>query len=222
MASSHYDRSIPALVIDALSVTHPAVCTEALRWSTGARGPAVSADKMVDADLFAFATQALVVGAQAISVAGSTQDTVNLEQLIQDVGTRTAESASAATEATSQAAADAAKAVQGASDELRKALAEAAEMSRRSFGESVSAAEQALKKQLAELLGGDDPQLLQRITPLLEGTAQRMARLSAEADRHDARQAHPPVRPCRPDVPVRQAGQGPGGPADRAGHGART
>ena len=74
--------------------------------------------------------------AQAISVAGSTQDTVNLEQLIQDVAVCARPRAhSAATEATSQAAADAAKAVQGASDELRKALAEAAEASRRSFGE---------------------------------------------------------------------------------------
>ncbi|MGV1009029.1 MAG: Fis family transcriptional regulator [Dermatophilaceae bacterium] len=178
--AAHYERSIPAVVIDALTVTHPAVCTEALRWSTGARGPAVSAEDLQGSDLSAFATQALVVGAQAISVAGSTQDTVNLEALIHDVGKRTSESAAAATQATSQAAADAATAVRGASDELRKTLAEAAEANRRSFGDSVSTAADELKRQLAELLGGDDPQLLQRITPLLEKTAQQMARLSAE------------------------------------------
>ena len=178
--AAHYERSTPAVVIDALAITHPAVCTEALRWSTGARGPAVSADELEGSDLSGFATQAMIVGAQAISVAGSTQDTVNLEQLIQDVGTRTTQSATAATQATTQAAADAAKAVRGASDELRTALAEAAEASRRSFGDSVSVASEQLKGALTELLGGDDPQLLQRVAPVLDKAATRMARLSAE------------------------------------------
>ncbi|MEP7161980.1 MAG: hypothetical protein ABI746_12910 [Dermatophilaceae bacterium] len=47
---------------------------------------------MRGADLTAYAEQAFVVGAQAISAVGGTQGTFNLEQLVQDVGRRTAAS----------------------------------------------------------------------------------------------------------------------------------
>ncbi len=95
-----YDASAPAVRITAMNISHPAVTSEALRWSTGARGPAVAAGAMDGADLTAYVEQALAVGAQAISVAGGTQDTYNLEQLVQDVGLRTSESTRSAAECT--------------------------------------------------------------------------------------------------------------------------
>src|SRR5665647_142309 len=75
-----YDSSGPAVVIHDLTVNHPAVSSEAARWSTGQRGPAVGADALIDVDLSVFVTQAMAVGAQAIAAAGGVQDTYNLEQ----------------------------------------------------------------------------------------------------------------------------------------------
>lgn len=54
-----YDSSGPAVVIHDLTVNHPAVCSEAARWSTGQRGPAVGADELADVDLSVFITQAI-------------------------------------------------------------------------------------------------------------------------------------------------------------------
>ena len=100
-----------------MKLTHPTVTTEALRWSTGARGPAVAAADLDGADLTAYLAQAVAVGAQAIAVAGGTQDTFNLERLVHDVGTRTPESTTRAAETTNQIVGDAAKAMAEASTE---------------------------------------------------------------------------------------------------------
>ena len=42
-AGARFDARIPAVVVTDVKLTHPTVTTEALRWSTGARGPAVAA-----------------------------------------------------------------------------------------------------------------------------------------------------------------------------------
>ena len=176
-----YDASRPAIVITDLTLTNPAVTAEALRWGTGARGPAIPAADLDGADLTAYLEQAVAVGAQAIAVAGSTQDTFNLEQLVHDVGTRTSESTSRAAETTSQVVGDAAKAMTDASAEARKAIAEAGEAGRKAFGVSVAQAEKSLRERIGQLLGGDDPELLARLKPVLEEFG---ATLTRRADAH--------------------------------------
>ncbi len=195
----HYDRTTPALVINGLTVTHPAVCTEALRWHTGSRAGAVGADQLNGCDLSGFAVQALVIGAQAISVAGGTQDTFNLEQLVQDVGLRAAESTTQATLATSRAVAEAARVMRESSDETRKLVSECAERAGTSFATSVASAELHLKEEMTALLGGDDPALLLRLKPLL---GEFSADLVARAAQHSTEVVHQATKALDPDEPT--------------------
>lgn len=88
-----FDVARPAVVVDALVITELAVTSEARRWSTGTRSEAAEDVDLADADLTAFVTQALTIGAGAITAAGNAQDTFDLERLVTEVGTRTAESA---------------------------------------------------------------------------------------------------------------------------------
>ena len=103
-----FDPATPAVVIEQLTVTDSEVVTEARRWSTGSRGASVPAEEMAGAELRPFVTQALAVGARAIASAGAAQDTYELEKLIAEVGTRTAQSSTQAADATAKAAATAA------------------------------------------------------------------------------------------------------------------
>ena len=56
--------------------------TEALRWSGGRRGEAVSSARMSGSDLTAFVAESLVIGAHAITAGGGTQDMFELERLV--------------------------------------------------------------------------------------------------------------------------------------------
>jgi len=120
-----YDAAGATVEIHDLTIIDPAVTTEALRWTTGARGPARSASELDGADLTAYVTQAIAIGAHAITAAGGAQDTFNLEQLVQDVAQRTTVSATQAAAATNAAVTDATKAITEASSAATKALTEA-------------------------------------------------------------------------------------------------
>lgn len=197
--AAYYDKSTPAVVVDRLAVTHPAVCSEALRWSTGLRGSVAGAHEMDDVDLSGFATQALVIGAKAISSAGGTQDTFNLEQLVQDVGTRTAESTTQAAQFTARAVAEAAKAMHDASAETKKTLSEAGDVARKSFDESVTTAQADLKKQITQLLGGQDPELVLRLKPLLDDFT---TGLTTRAEAHSGELMRKAAQALDPDDPT--------------------
>ena len=161
------DHTACALAIDALSLSHPAVTTEALRWTTGVRGAPVAAEAATEADLTAYAEQALIVGAQAIAAAGGAQDTYNLEQLIHDVGSRTAEASASAAQATDKVIAGATATMRQMTTEVNKALKEAGETSRASFTQTVAQARADLQSQVLALVGGDDPQLVAKLDSLL-------------------------------------------------------
>ena len=163
-----YDSSGPAVVIHDLTVNNPTVCSEAARWSTGQRGPAVGADALVDVDLSAFVTQAMAVGAQAIAAAGGVQDTYNLEQLVSDVGTRTAETSAKAAEATTAVVKSASDGMQKASTDAKNAIAEAGLLARKGFGETVESARKDLREEINRLVGGENPELVARLSPLLD------------------------------------------------------
>lgn len=190
-----YDSSGPAVVIHDLTVNHPAVCSESARWSTGQRGPAVGADALIDVDLSVFVTQAMAVGAQAIAAAGGVQDTYNLEQLVSDVGSRTAESSAKAAEATTAVVKSASEGMQKASTDARKAIGEAGDMARKSFRESVDSARKELREEINRLVGGDNPELVARLSPLLDTFGRdmnaRVAKQTVELLEKAARQFDP-------------------------------
>ena len=190
-----YDGSGPAVVIHDLTVNHPAVCSEAARWATGQRGPAVGTDELADVDLSVFVTQALAVGAQAIAAAGGVQDTYNLEQLVSDVGTRTAQTSAKAAEATTAVVKSASDGMQKASTDAKNAITEAGALARKGFGETVESARKDLRDEINRLVGGDSPELVARLSPLLESFGrdvnERVAKQTGELFDKAAKQFDP-------------------------------
>lgn len=194
-----YDPTTPALIITDLTVEHPAITQEALRWPTGSRGPAVAAGDLVDVDLTAFAVQALTVGATAITAAGGAQDSHNLEQLIHDVGARTAEATQRAAESTTKVTAEAAKTMDKATSQVRKSLSESSEASKKAISDTVATARKELREELTRLFGGDDPEFINRLQPVLE---EFTTKLTKRTDEHTARMFEKATRALNPDDPA--------------------
>ena len=163
-----FDPATPALVIEQLTVTDSEVVTEARRWSTGSRGASVPAEEMDGAELAPFVTQALAVGARAIASAGAAQDTYELEKLIAEVGTRTVQSSTEAADATAKAAATAAEAMGKAAEAARTAIAETEAASRKGFAATVELSTKTLRDEVERLVGGDNPELLAKLAPVLD------------------------------------------------------
>ena len=162
-----YDTLQSAVVIDQLIITELSVATEARRWSQGRRGPSLPAEQMADVDLSPFLRQALSVGVHAISTAGGIQEKFNLEGLVAEVGDRTADATARAATATTEAITQATTALERASAEAKKVIADAGTNARQSFSENVDAARKSLADEINRLVGGDHPELLARLTPVL-------------------------------------------------------
>lgn len=175
-----YDASTPAVLITDLAITDPAVVTEALRWSGGRRGEAVPSQQMSGSDVTAFVTQSLVIGAHAITSAGGTQEMFDLERLVADVGTRTTEATANAVAATTETVNRVAEAVQKVSEDATKVIAQASETARKSFTDTIGTATKALHEDVQRLFGGENPELVSRLAPLLETFGQRLDARSAE------------------------------------------
>lgn len=192
---AQYDPHTPAVVIHQLSITDPTVVAESHRWSDGHRGAVVGDAEMTGVDLSAFVTQALTVGAHAIGSAGGIQDTFNLEGLVNDVGLRTADAASKAAIATGEVVSKAAATLEKASSDARQAITEAGTTARKSFSDNVDTAKKALTDEINRLLGGENPELLGRITPILETFSRdlndRVAKQTTELITNAARQFDP-------------------------------
>ena len=165
---AHYDSHRKAIVIDHLTITDQAVVAESYRWSTGRRGPSVSPEEMRGVDLSGFATQAITVGAHAIGSAGGIQETFNLQGLVNEVGERTAEAAAKAAKATAEVTTKAALDMETAATSAKKAIAEAGSLARQGFADNVDSAKKALSDEIERLVGGDQPELLTRLAPLLD------------------------------------------------------
>lgn len=178
--TAYCDPSQPALVIRDLTVTDSEVVNEARRWSAGRRGSTVPLDDLAGVDLGAFVTQSLAVGARAIAGAGSAQDTYELEQLITEVGTRTVASSTQASEVTTKAAASAAEAMAKAAETARKVLQESESVTRAKFSETVEGSTKELRTEVERLLGGDNPELLARLAPILDAAGQRIKEQAVE------------------------------------------
>jgi hypothetical protein len=178
--AASFDPSRPAVVIEHLTVTDTEIVTEARRWSTGRRRASVPASEMGAADLGAFVTQAMAVGARAIAGAGSAQDTFELERLVAEVGTKTVESSTSAAEATAKAAASAAETMGKAAEAARKAIAETEASSRKGFAETVEVSTKALRDEVERLVGGESPELLAKLGPVLDAAGRKMGEQAFE------------------------------------------
>ncbi|KZS62221.1 hypothetical protein [Mycobacterium ostraviense] len=171
---AYFDDSLSAVVIDRLTVRDKDVSREAQRWTSGERGPIVDDPAILaGADLSQFVTEAVKIGAHALSAAGQAQESRALKQMLKEVGQRAAESTNKAVANTERAAKAASEVVAKAAYDAKRAIVEADEASRKEFSESVSVATKGLNAELRRIFSGENPELLDRLQPVLDkfGTA---------------------------------------------------
>lgn len=202
--TARFDPSGPAVVVDHLDLHDPAVVAEARRWSTGHRAAAVSADEMAGADLTAFVTRAVVVGSHAIATAGGAQEAYNLEALVTEVGERTAEASRQVTRATDEAIRKATTSIESSTAAARTAIGELGAEARRAFSENVDAAGKALSGEVNRLLGGEHPELLARLAPVIERFGRELETRSTQQTSELIAKAARQFDPADPASPMAQ------------------
>lgn len=202
MHAARFDAGTGAVVIECLTLTDQEVVREATRWTTGRRGQVVEDPaELVRADLTVFATEAMVIGARMLAVTGQTADARALEQMLKDVGERTAAATIQAAELTGRAVKDATDTVARVADDARRAITEADRQSRTVFTAAVEAAKNELSAEVRRLFAGENPELLDRLGPLLDtfGTElDRRVRLSTEGLLEKAARQFDPADPTSP------------------------
>lgn len=167
--TAHLADDGTALVVEHLTVRDKDVIREAQRWTTGERGPVVDdADQLAAADLSEFVSEAVKIGAHALSATGQAQDARVLEQLLKDVGEKATASTTKAAEATQRTVKDASATLVKAAADAQKAITDADAATRKQFTESVATAKNDLQSEMRKILGGDNPELLERLQPVLE------------------------------------------------------
>jgi hypothetical protein len=167
--NAHFDTAAAAVVIRALTITDKDVVREAQHWTTGRRGPVVQEPtELASADLSRFATEAMVIGARALAATAQTTEARVIEQLLKDVGDKTVAATSKAAELTERAVKDAAQTVTKVATDAKKAITEADQQSRKEFTTAVEGAKNGLTAEIRRLFGGDSPELLDRLQPLLD------------------------------------------------------
>lgn len=169
MNGARFDQTGSKVIIDRLVLTESDIVTEARHWLSGERGqrcddPAL----LVDADLTKFATEALTLGARALSLTAQTTETRALERMLKDVGDKTAEATRQAGEATAVAAKSATETVTKAAADAKKAITDADEVTRKHLSEAVASTKKDLLAETRRLFGGDNPELLERLQPVLD------------------------------------------------------
>ena len=165
---AHLDETNGAIVIEHLTVRDKDVAREARRWTTGERGPVVDdPEELADAELSEFVAEAVKIGSHALAATGQFQDARALEQLVKDIGEKTTESSTKASEATERAVKSASDTMTRATDAAKKAIAEAETTASKRVTDSVTAATKTLQAEVQRLLGGENPELLDRLQPLL-------------------------------------------------------
>lgn len=164
-----YDVEANAVVIRSLVVDNETVTREARRWTTGERGEIEDRpERLAQADLTLFVARALELGSVAMAATGTARDTLQLERLLREVGERAADSSVQAAKATGQAVKDATATVAKASKEAQQAISEVEAQSRKAFTRSVTEARVQLQAEVQRHLGGENPEVVDRLRPLLD------------------------------------------------------
>ena len=125
-------------------------------------------EELARADLSTFVTEAVVLGARALAVTSQTSEARAVEQMLREVGDKTAEATTSAAATTQQAVADAANTVVKAAADAKKAIVEADELSRKELTATVDAAKRDLNGEVRRIFGGESPELVERLQPLLD------------------------------------------------------
>lgn len=166
---AHFDGTASAVIVEQMTIHDVDVVREARRWTTGERGPVIDdIEQLARADLTSYVAEALRLGAHALAVTGQAQESRALEKMLQDVGDKTADSTTKAAEVTGQAVKEASETVTRAAEEAKKAITEADVQSRKEFTTAVAGAKRELNTEVQRIFGGESPELMERLRPLLD------------------------------------------------------
>lgn len=166
---AHFDESGSRVVIEGLVIAESDVVGEARHWLSGERGQRCDDPaRLADADLTKFATEALALGAKALSLTAQTTETRALERMLKDVGDKTAEATRQASEATAVATKSATETVSKAAADATKAITNADETTRKHLADAVASTKKDLLAETRRLFGGESPELLERLQPVLD------------------------------------------------------
>ncbi len=166
---AHLDETATAVVIEKVIVRDKDVAREAQRWTSGERGPIIEdPPALAQADLTAFVTEAVMIGAHALSATGQSQESKALQQMLKDVGEKAIDSTNKAVQNTERAAKAASEVVAKAANDAKKAIVDADAASRKEFTQSVATAKKDLNAELRRIFGGANPELLDKLQPVLD------------------------------------------------------
>ncbi len=155
--------------IDGLTIVDEYVAREATRWTTGVRGNVVSdRETLAQADLSNYVVEAVAIGARALAVTGQTVEARAVEEMLKDVGAKTVDATNRAAEATERVVKTASDVVAKATADAKKTLAEAEQQQRKEFRDVVVTAKSDLTREVRKIFGGENPELLDRLQPLLD------------------------------------------------------
>ena len=160
-----FDSAIPAVVITAMTVTDRDVVAGARSWATLPASDAPDGDL---GDVTGYVEQALLVGARAIAAAGAARQELDVRTLLTEVETRMSLTGAAAAAQAGGAAAAAATSVAQAADTARAAILASGDEARKGFTVQVDAAAKTLGDQVQRLVGGENPELMLRLQPVLD------------------------------------------------------
>jgi hypothetical protein len=166
---AHFDSDTAAVVIERLTIADSEVVREAQRWGTGERGPLVDDhDALADADLTNFVTEAVRIGALALNATGQAQEARAFEQMLKEVGDKTASSTANAADLIARTVRDASEVVASSASSAKTAITQAEARNRQELAAAVKAAQQDLNAELRRLFAGEKPELIDRLGPVLE------------------------------------------------------
>jgi hypothetical protein len=199
----HLDPTGPSVVVHNLTLTDEAVVREARHWSTGRRGPASeNLSELADADLSTYLTEAVALGARALSAMGQSGEARAVEQMLREVGEKTAAATGEASELTRRTVVDAVDTLDKATTAAKKSITEAEERSRKELSAAVDAAQKAIVEEMRRTLGGESPALLERLKPLLDSFGTTVGESARAATDALLRQAVKQFDPADPTSPV--------------------
>ena len=191
-----------AVVIEGLTTSNPEVVLEAKRWTSGRRGALVEEPELLaEADLTTFVGEAVVIGARALAATAQTTEARAVEQMLKEVGDRTAGATREAAEATGRATRKASETLARVAAETTKAITETDRQYREELTGAVGTAKQEMAAEMRRLFGGESPELLARLQPMLDrfgGVVEKTMRASAGELLEKATKQLDPADPTSP------------------------
>lgn len=172
---ARFDAKGQAIVIDTMAIDDPAVLNEARHWTTGLRGEVP--DELIgvrNADVTTFVREAITLGSRVLASTAHTAETQLLETMVKGVGEQTAQAAKQAAELTERAAKDASSTVTRVATDTKRAIIEAEATNRKEITAAVGQATKTLVSETQRLFGGEHPELLERLRPLLNSFAKTL------------------------------------------------